>query len=118
MKKPVKINALSVAKMMSALIKGPCSVSDLIEVSGLSLNTVRGYVRALRSEKLIYVSAGKKCSLGRDIIRVWSLGNKPDAKRTRKTKAQVARECRMRKRLGPFDPLELADHLINCGALA
>ena len=81
------------------------------------LNTVRGYVAALRTEKLIYICAWEKCCLGRDIIRVWSLGNKPDAKRTRKTKAQIARECRMRKRLGPFDPMELAEALINRGAI-
>jgi len=117
MRKPVKINSLSVAKIMGALFKGPCTVTDLLAVSGLSLNTIRGYVQAMRSEKLIYVASWKKCSMGRDIIRVWAFGNKPDAPRSTKTKAQVARECRMRKRLGSFDPMELAEALINRGAI-
>jgi transcription initiation factor IIE alpha subunit len=97
--KPVKINAISIAKLMSALISGPCTDNELLEVSGLRFNTVNGYLRALRAEEVIYISGWEKDACNRDSIRVYAMGNRRDAKRSKKSKALIAREVRERRRL-------------------
>lgn len=38
----------SVAKMLSALVAGPCTITDLVEETGLHESTLRGYIAELR----------------------------------------------------------------------
>lgn len=93
----VRLGPLSVAKIMRALLDGPCSMRELQHTSGLSVNTLHGYLRALRKEGVVHISGWEKDATGRDSLRVFSLGPGKDAPRRRKPKAQVARECRKRK---------------------
>ena len=93
----VRLGPLSVAKIMRALLDGPCSMPELQHTSGLSMNTLHGYMRALRKEGVVHISGWEKDATGRDSLRVFKLGAGKDAPRRRKPKAQVARECRKRK---------------------
>ena len=93
----VRLGPLSVAKIMRALLDGPCSMPELQHSSGLSSNTLHGYMRALRKEGVVHISGWEKDATGRDSLRVFKLGPGKDAPRRRKPKAQVARECRKRK---------------------
>jgi hypothetical protein len=93
----VRLGPLSVAKLMRALLDGPCSMPELQHTSGLSINTLHGYMRALRKEGVVHISGWEKDATGRDSLRVFKLGAGKDAPRRRKPKAQVARECRKRK---------------------
>ena len=95
---PVKLNALSVAKMMRTLMDGPATAKDLINVSGLSRGTVYNYMKALKSEQCVYVCAWEKSVLNRDAIKVFALGKGKDAVKSKKSKAQIAAECRERKK--------------------
>lgn len=95
--RPVRLGPLSVAKIMRALLDGPCSMPELRYISGLSINTLHGYMRALRKEGVVHISGWEKDATGRDSLRVFKLGAGRDAPRRRKPKAQVARECRQRK---------------------
>jgi transcription initiation factor IIE alpha subunit len=95
--KPVRLGALSMAKITRALLEGPCTVTELQAVSGLSINTIHTYMRALRKEKVVHIGGWEKDSTGRDSLRVYKLGAGRDAPRSRKSKAQIARECRQRK---------------------
>ncbi|MGQ0710007.1 MAG: helix-turn-helix domain-containing protein [Rhodoferax sp.] len=95
--KPVRLGPLSVAKVMRALLDGPCSVLELQQVSGLSTSTLHAYMRALRKERVVHISGWEKDATGRDSLRVFQLGAGRDAARKRKPKALVARECRQRK---------------------
>lgn len=97
LRKPVRLGALSMAKLTRALLEGPCSIQELQEVSGLSVNTIHTYMRALRKEKAAHISAWEKDATGRDSFRVYKLGPGKDAPRSRKSKAQIAKECRKRK---------------------
>lgn len=85
------------AKLTRALLDGPCSIVELQEVSGLSINTIHTYMRALRKEKVVHISAWEKDATGRDSFRVYKMGTGKDVARSRKSKAQIARECRKRK---------------------
>jgi hypothetical protein len=96
---PLKINALSIAKMMRSLLEGPATAAELVAVSGLSRGTVYSYLKALHAEKCIYVCGWEKSVLNRDAIKIFAIGSKPDAPRTRKSKALIAAECRARKRI-------------------
>ncbi len=110
LKKPVKLGALSMAKVISALLDGPCSVPELMGQSGLSSNTVHEYMRALRKEGVVHIGAWEKDATGRESLRIFKFGAGKDVPRTRKSKAQIARECRMRKKAA----LQLAEQSRLC----
>jgi len=95
--KPVRLGALSMAKITRALLDGPCSISELKLVSGLNVSTLHEYMRALRKEGVVHICGWEKDATGRESLRVFKLGNEKDAPRAKKTKAQIARECRKRK---------------------
>jgi hypothetical protein len=95
--KPVRLGALSMAKVTRALLEGPCSVSELQAASGLSIGTLHAYMRALRKEGVLHICGWEKDATGRDNLRVFKLGAGKDRPRAKKSKAQIARECRARK---------------------
>jgi hypothetical protein len=96
--KPVRLGAMSMAKITRALLDGACSIRELQVVSGLSTNTLHEYMRALRKERVVHISGWEKDATGRDSLRIFKLGAGKDAPRTRKSKALIARECRQRKK--------------------
>lgn len=95
--KPVRLGALSMAKITRALLDGPCSINELKLVSGLNISTLHEYMRALRKEGVVHICGWEKDATGRESLRVFKLGNEKDAPRAKKSKAQIARECRKRK---------------------
>ncbi len=97
LKRQVKLGAMSFAKVLRALTDGPSSAQELQDATGLSLETLHNLMRALRKEKLAHIGSWEKDALGRDTIRIYRLGAGQDAPRRKKTKAQIARECRQRK---------------------
>ena len=96
--KPAKLGALSLAKVIRSLLDGPCSVPELHIASGLSKGTLHSYMRALRKERAVHICAWEKDATGRESVRVFKLGEGQDCLRSKKTKAQIARECRLRKK--------------------
>lgn len=97
LKKPVRLGAMSMAKITRALLDGPCSIGELRLASGLSTNTLHEYMRALRKEGVVHISGWERDAMGRESLRVYSLGFGKDVGRQKKSKAQIARECRARK---------------------
>ena len=95
--KPVRLGALSMAKITRALLDGPCSVHELQAVSGLNISTLHEYMRALRKEGVVHICGWEKDATGRDSLRIFKLGDDKDAPRAKKSKAQIAKECRKRK---------------------
>jgi len=97
LKKPVRLGAMSMAKITRALLDGPCSISELRLASGLSTNTLHEYMRALRKEGVVHISGWERDGMGRESLRVYKLGYGKDVARKKKSKAQIAKECRARK---------------------
>jgi DNA-binding transcriptional ArsR family regulator len=82
------------ARLMRLLWDGPHTMRELIEETGLSESTVRGYVKALRNNKLVAITD----LVGRHGTHIYQW--KPDAKdykRKKLTPAERQKRCRERK---------------------
>lgn len=80
-KNAVRINAMSFAAMVKAISEECYTFADLSELSGLGLQTTRLYVKALHKAKAIRVVDWTEDKRGVRSIRVWGLGDEPDAKK-------------------------------------
>lgn len=85
---PIKVNAMSYAKLVAAVVASPSTVHDLAEETGLHHLTVASHIQAMRRERLVHISAWEKDTLGRDAIAVWQWGHGRDRPRGRLTGAQ------------------------------
>ena len=47
-------------EMFAALLKADCTVASLLEVTGLSENNVRAWLREMRAAGLVYLRRGEK----------------------------------------------------------
>ena len=91
---------LAVAYMFAHLVNGPATVADLADESGLSEQTVRGYVRALRRLRAVHVAGHELDDSGRQSIKAYAIGRKPDAIRVPpRSRAEIARDYRARKKM-------------------
>lgn len=93
----IKVNAMSQALVIKALLEGPSSLRELAEVSGLHYVTVREYMSAMHKAKAAHISGWEKDMRGRDNIKVYSLGSGKDRLRERMTQAQRAQRYRDKK---------------------
>lgn len=95
----IRINALSFAKLVKAIIEDDLTVQQLVDDTGLHYVTVQRYMRALHREGVIHICGWEKDSRGRDAIRVYRFGPGRDAKRKRKPGAVRAKEYRSKMRI-------------------
>lgn len=94
----IKVNAMHYAKLISELIDGPWSYQEMAEHTGLHYHTIRDYVNALRKEGVVHISYWGEDKIGRSSIPHFLFGKKADAKRTRISNAQKAKNYRERKK--------------------
>lgn len=93
----MRLNALSVAKMLRYLQDVPATVDELAEASGLSTNTTRKFVLALASESVIRTTGWEPDTRGRYVTKVYAFGPGPNAPKPRKDRAQSNREYRLKR---------------------
>lgn len=90
---------IAIAIMMARLVEGPTTAQDIADDSGLSAQSVRGYLRALRKHRAIHIAGWELDEAGRQTLAAYALGRKQDAKRTPAlSRAEIARHYRARKR--------------------
>lgn len=85
-----------VAKLLRGLMHG-ASVDDLVDFTGLSVGTVRGYLRWLHREGVVRVERYEMDKRNRMSIRVYRIGEGADAKppkRDRDTREQNSRRMK------------------------
>ena len=97
-KKPIRLNALSCALLMRALIDEPCTVRELMDVSGLARHTVWRYLRALVKVKVIRVAEWESDSLGRPQIPAYMMGAGKDVPRPKQPRDRRARRVQRYQR--------------------
>lgn len=104
-KRIIKINAITQAKLIEALLDGVYTCAELAEVTGLHYVTVLQYTRELHRAKAAHICAWEKDDKGRDVIKIYKIGRGKDAKREKMTAAErQARSRAARKgRLGVFN---------------
>ena len=96
----IRINAISLSKLVAALVAGPCTYAELEEETGLHVVTLRRYVKAFRREGLLHIGGWEKDPRGRDQIAIFKWGSGSDKRRSKITGAERARRYRenLRKR--------------------
>jgi predicted ArsR family transcriptional regulator len=92
----VKINALTQAKLIEAMLDGTMSVSELAEHTGLHLVTVQRYTKELHRAGAAHIVQWEKDVRGRDSIRIFKIGRGRDATRNKLTQAE--RQARSRQK--------------------
>lgn len=97
--KPARPAHIAVAVMVARLVEGPATVQDIADESGLSEQSVRGYMRAMRKRHAVHVAGWELDAAGRHTLAAYRLGRKPDAARVPPlTRAEMARHYRARKK--------------------
>ena len=99
LQKMARVGHMTLAKTLSYLLDNPATAQDICAYTGIHLVTAQEWMRALRKERTVYISAWEPDTKGRDVTPVYTLGRGRDAQRRRKSRAQIAADYRARKKL-------------------
>jgi hypothetical protein len=83
-RKQLRINAVSIAKLMAALMEEPAGLTyeEMQDVCGLSYTVVKDYMIAMHRERAIYIAAWVEDGRGGRTRKQFAIGlNKKDAPR-------------------------------------
>lgn len=94
----MKINAYHQANLIKLLLEGTYSCAELAEETGLHYVTVLEYTRELHRAKAAHICMWEKDNRGRDLTKIYKLGEGRDAKRSRMTPAQRQQRLRDKKK--------------------
>jgi len=92
----IKINAITQAKLIEAMLDGIYNCQELADITGLHYVTVLQYTRELHRAKAAHICQWDKDTRGRDVIKIYKIGRGKDAKREKLTQAQ--RQARHREK--------------------
>jgi len=85
--------------MMALLVDGPATAQDIAEETGMSAQSVRDYLRAMRKRHAVFVARWDLDQAGRQTLAAYQLGRRPDAVRVPpRSRAEIARQYRARQR--------------------
>jgi len=101
-KRVIKINAITQARLIEAMLDGTMSIDELAEHTGLHPVTVQRYTRELYRAGAAHICQWEKDIRGRDAIRIYKLGRGRDAKREKLTAAQRQARSREKRRAIEF----------------
>lgn len=77
----IKINAITQAHLIKLLLEGTYSCTELARETGLHYVTVLRYARELHRAKAVHISMWEKDEYGRDMVKIYKLGEGKDAPR-------------------------------------
>jgi len=100
-KRIVKINTITQAHLIKLLLEGIYTCQELADETGLHYVTVLQYTRELHRVGAAHICAWEKDVLGRDLLKVYKLGEGKDARRKKLTMAQ--RQARYRAKRGAMN---------------
>lgn len=98
-RKIIKVGALTYAQMVKHMLHGDMSCHELAEVTGLHYVTVLHYTRELHAAGAAHICGWLKDSRGRDVIKLYKIGEGKDATRERKPASARSADYRRRKRI-------------------
>lgn len=91
-----KINAIAQAQLIKLLLEGVYTCEQLAKESGLHYVTVLQYTRELHRAGAAHIASWDKDARGRDLLKIYKLGEGRDARRKKMTPAQ--RQARHREK--------------------
>lgn len=101
----IKVNQLTQAKLIEALLDGVYSCAELAERTGLHYVTVCNYTKELHRIKAAHICHWDTDSRGRQLLKIYKLGRGTDAKRTKMTRAE--RQTRYRNKQKQLKQIQL-----------
>jgi len=111
-KRMIKINAIMQAQLIKLLLDGTYTCKELAEMTGLHYVTVLQYTRELHRAGAAHIAAWEKDPRGRDLSKIYKLGEGTDKRRQKKTQAERQIAYRAKKK-----QIKLME-LIRCNALS
>lgn len=97
-KRQVKVNAMAFAQLVKLLLEGTYTCTELAEMTGLHYVTVLHYTREMHRAGAVHIAAWEKDNRGRDLAKIYKLGEGNDKKRQRKTQAERQIAYRTKKK--------------------
>lgn len=110
-KRQIKINAILQAQLIKLLMEGTYTCQELADETGLHYVTVLQYTRELHRVGAAHIAAWEKDPRGRDLAKIYKLGEGNDKKRQRKTQAERQIAYRAKKR-----QIKVLELLKSCSA--
>ena len=110
-KRQIKINAITQAHLIKLLLDGTYTCTELAEMTGLHYVTVLQYTRELHRAGAAHIAGWEKDVRGRDLAKIYKLGEGADKPRQKKTQAE--RQIAYRAKKKQIKIMEL----IRCSAL-
>jgi len=93
----IKVNAISFAKLVAAMLDGTMTKKELAEAVGLHYLTVCQYTRELHLQGAAHIVMWEKDSRGRDSMPVFQIGAGRDKPRHKDSQADRAKKYRAKK---------------------
>ena len=87
-KRMIKINAITQAHLIKLLLEGTYTCQELANETGLHYVTVLQYTRELHRAGAAHISGWEKDPRGRDLAKIYKLGEGNDKRRHRKSDAE------------------------------
>lgn len=94
MKKVIRVNAIAIAEMLKAAQEGIYTSYELVEITGLNLNTVRGYMNVFHKAGIIHICDWEEDARGNRTRKVYKLGAGKDVKKPKLSQSEVNRRYR------------------------
>jgi hypothetical protein len=109
--KKLKVNHQALALAVKRMLEGPFTAHNIVEVTGLHINTSYELVKAFKKVGNTFISGWEPNSWGADTTPIFTLGQGKDKRRRRaSTKEKSARYRENKKRMKQRDPLVAALH--------
>ncbi len=97
-KRMIKINAIMQAQLIKLLLEGTYTCQELANMTGLHYVTVLQYTRELHRAGAAHIAAWEKDKRGRDLAKIYKLGEGTDKRRQKKTQAERQIAYRAKKK--------------------
>ncbi len=97
-KRQIKINAIMQAQLIKLLLEGTYTCQELANMTGLHYVTVLQYTRELHRAGAAHIAGWEKDNRGRDLAKIYKLGEGTDKRRQKKTQAERQIAYRAKKK--------------------
>jgi hypothetical protein len=109
--KKQRVNHQALALAVKRMMEGPTTAHNVVEVTGLHINTAYELMRTFHDNKVVHISGWEPNALGVDTTPIFTLGAGRDVKRRKaSSKERSARSRRLKKEMQVRDPLVAALH--------
>ena len=108
--KKQRVNHQALALAVKRLMEGPATSHNIVEVTGLHINTAYELMRTFHKNKVVHISGWEPNALGVDTTPLFTLGAGRDVKRRKASSKERSARSRARKKQVKRDPLVAALH--------